>query len=491
MSLPKISLYDTMAGTRRDLETIEPGKVRMYVCGVTTYDYPHIGHGRTFVSFDIIVRYLRYRGYDVTYVRNHTDIDDKIIRRAHEVGEDPFALSSRFIDAFDEDMRSLGCQPADVAPKVTEHIPQIIDLTQTLIDRGHAYAVDGDVYYDVTSFDGYGKLSKRQLDDMRAGERVAIDERKKHPADFALWKSTKEGEPSWESPWGLGRPGWHIECSAMSSTYLGKNFDIHGGGADLQFPHHENEIAQSEGAHGCTFSNYWMHVAMLNVDGEKMSKSVGNFWTIRDVMQSHHAEALRYFMMSAHYRKQVNYSQKNLEIARERIQYFYGALEQIELLRARTEDFPALDQKSLNGWMKRVHKAMDDDFNTPQLSAVLNDAAREANELLRTKKIQSKPELLARLASIEALFQAQAAFTGVCGQNPTQALNEIRDLLAKTYDIRHADVEQAIVERKNARDEKNWPRADELRAELEEKFIVLMDTADGTTWRIQPPPIED
>lgn len=491
MSLPEITLYDTLAGKRRPFKPIEPGKVRMYVCGVTTYDYSHIGHGRTFVSFDIITRYLRHRGYELTYIRNHTDIDDKIIARANEIGEEPLILSARFIDAFDEDMTRLGCAPADVAPKVTEHIAQIIDVTQKLIDRDHAYAVDGDVYYDVTSFEDYGKLSKRNLDDMRAGERIAIDQRKRHPGDFALWKSTKPGEPSWPSPWGDGRPGWHIECSAMSHTYLGENFDIHGGGADLQFPHHENEIAQSEGAHGTKFANHWMHVAMLNVDGEKMSKSVGNFWTIRDVLEHHHAEAIRLFMMSAHYRKQVNYSQKNLEIARERIQYFYGALEQIDQLFQRLDAPPAADQKSLDAWLDRAHKAMDDDFNTPQHVAVLHDAAREANELLRTKKLARKPELLGQLAAIQEFFQQQAEFTGVCGKNPTEILNEIRDLLAKRLEIDHKDIEALIAQRKDARNSKDWARADAIRDELDTKSIVLMDSDDGTHWRIQPPPVEE
>lgn len=488
MSLPSISVYDTMAGERRALQTIEPGHVRMYTCGVTTYDFPHIGHGRTFVSFDIVVRYLRYRGYKVTYVRNHTDIDDKIIQRAAERGEDPLALSKRFVDAFDDDMASLLCLPVDVAPKVTEHIPEIVALTQRLIDRGHAYHVDGDVYYEVSTFDDYGKLSKRKLDDMRAGERIAIDPRKRHPADFALWKSTKPGEPAWDSPWGPGRPGWHIECSAMSSTYLGESFDIHGGGADLQFPHHENEIAQSEGAHNCTFAHYWMHVAMLNVDGEKMSKSLGNFWTIRDVLQAHHPEAIRLFMMSAHYRKQVNYSQVNLELAREALQYFYGALEQIELLQGRLESVPEANAEALQAWLDRVHKAMDDDFNTPQLVAILHDATREANELLATKKLQKNQEALGKLAAIRAFFEHQARFTGVGGANPTATLNELRDLLAKAYDIQHADVDALIQAREEARTQKDWARADELRDQLAEKHIVLMDTAEGTNWRIQPPP---
>lgn len=490
MSLPKITLFDTLSGSRKALETLEPGKVRMYCCGVTTYDYPHIGHGRTFISFDIVVRYLRYRGYDVKYVRNHTDIDDKIIQRANAVGEDPFVLSKRFVDAFDEDMSALGCVAVDVAPKVTEHIPHIIDLTQKLIDREHAYPVDGDVYYDVTSFEGYGKLSGRTLDDMRAGERVAVDERKHHPGDFALWKAAKPGEPFWQSPWGPGRPGWHIECSAMSCTYLGETFDIHGGGADLQFPHHENEIAQSEGAHGKQFSNHWMHVAMLNVDGEKMSKSLGNFWTIRDVLQKHHSEAIRFFMMSAHYRKQVNYSHINLEIARERVQYFYGTREQIALLNEKTP-LPAPDAQALQAWLDRVHQAMDDDFNTPQLSAVLNDAAREANELLNTKKIASKPDVLAKIAAIEELFLRQATFTGVGGLDPTATLNQIRDLLALAWEIDHAWVEERIAARIQAREAKDWAQADVIRDELVQKHIVLMDSGTETQWRIQPPAIQD
>lgn len=490
MSLPEITIYDTLAGERRPFQPIEPGKVRMYVCGVTTYDYSHIGHGRTFVSFDIITRYLRHRGYELTYVRNHTDIDDKIIRRAHEIDDDPIALSARFITAFDEDMETLLCAPVTVAPKVTEHIDEIIEITQKLIDRGHAYAVDGDVYYDVTSFEGYGKLSKRSLDDMRAGERIAIDERKKHPGDFALWKSTKPGEPAWPSPWGEGRPGWHIECSAMSSTYLGENFDIHGGGADLQFPHHENEIAQSEGAHGTDFANYWMHVAMLNVDGEKMSKSLGNFWTIRDVLEHHHPEALRLFMMSAHYRKQVNYSQENLEIAREKLQYFYGTLEQIQHVLGRLDEAPTADLDALEAWLAPAHKAMDDDFNTPQLLAVLHDAAREANELLRQKKLAKKPAVLAQLAAIQEFFKVQSEFTGVCGARPTEKLNEITALLAKTYNIDRNEIEALIDARNAARDAKDWAKADAIRDELDQKFIVLMDSDDGTHWRIQPPPIE-
>ena len=489
MSLPTITLFDTLSSSRKKLETIEPGLVKMYCCGVTTYDYPHIGHGRTFISFDIVVRYLRHRGYNVRYVRNHTDIDDKIIQRANAVGEDPLALAQRFVDAFDQDMEALGCRPVDVAPKVTEHIPQIIDLTQTLIDKNHAYPVDGDVYYDVTSFPSYGKLSKRTLDDMRAGERIAVDNRKKHPGDFALWKAAKPGEPSWQSPWGPGRPGWHIECSAMSCTYLGQTFDIHGGGADLQFPHHENEIAQSEGAHDCQFANHWMHVAMLNVDGEKMSKSLGNFWTIRDVLKNHHHEAIRFFMMSAHYRKQVNYSHLNLEIARERIQYFYGALEAIQRLRE-TIELPEPNPRALDNWLQRAHQAMDDDFNTPLLSAVLNDAAREANDLLKTKKLASKKDTLAQIAAIEAFFKTQAEFSGVGGNNPTKVLNEIRDLLAQTWNIDHDWVDQQIHARNAARDAKDWAQADAIRDLLASKHVVLMDSSQGTEWRVQPPAVE-
>src|SRR5690625_7571 len=313
---------------------------------------------------------------------------------------------------------------------------------------------------------------------MRAGERIAVDERKKHPGDFALWKGVKPGEPAWPSPWGDGRPGWHIECSAMSSTYLGANFDIHGGGADLQFPHHENEIAQSEGAHGTDFANYWMHVAMLNVDGEKMSKSLGNFWTIRDVLEHHHPEALRLFMMSAHYRKQVNYSQENLEIAREKLQYFYGTLEQIQHVLGRLDEAPTADLDALEAWLAPAHKAMDDDFNTPQLLAVLHDAAREANELLRQKKLAKKPAVLAQLAAIQEFFKVQSEFTGVCGARPTEKLNEITALLAKTYNIDRNEIEALIDARNAARDAKDWAKADAIRDELDQKFIVLMDSDD-------------
>ena len=437
MSLPTITLFDTLSSARRALEPIHPGRVGMYVCGVTVYDYAHIGHGRTFITFDVIVRYLRYRGYDVMFVRNHTDIDDKIIKRANANGEDALALAARFIQALDEDMARLGCHPPTHAPRVSEHLDDIIAMVETLIERGHAYAIDGDVYYDVTSFADYGRLSRRTLDDMRAGERVAIDERKRNPFDFALWKSARPDEPSWPSPWGQGRPGWHIECSAMSSHFLGRTFDIHGGGSDLKFPHHENEIAQSEGAHDCTFANYWMHVAMLNIDGEKMSKSLGNFWTIRDVLEQHHPEVLRYFMMTAHYRKQVNYSPVNLEIARERVQYLYGTRELIvAALAALPPDArPEADATTLSGLLDRVHQGMDDDFNTPILLAVLSEAAREARELLRTKKLQRQPATLARLAAIDAFFCRTAAFTGVLGGDPSVVLTDIRDLLARTLGI--------------------------------------------------------
>lgn len=486
MSLPTITLYDTLRRQRVALEPLEPGRLGIYVCGVTVYDYAHVGHARSFISFDIIVRYLRHRGYDVHFVRNHTDIDDKIIRRANERGEEALALASRFIQAFDEDMANLGCVPPNVAPKVSDHLAEIITMIETLIERGHAYVVDNDVFYDVSSFEGYGKLSGRKLEDMRAGERVAIDERKRHPFDFALWKSAKPDEPSWPSPWGAGRPGWHIECSAMSERYLGKTFDIHGGGADLQFPHHENEIAQSEGAHGCCFARNWMHVAMLNIDGEKMSKSLGNFWTIRDVLAAHHPEALRYFMMTAHYRKQVNYSPLNLEIARERVQYLYKTREAIGELRQRVE-LPEATDADIAPWAERAHKAMDDDFNTPQLLAVVNEAAREANDLLATKKLAKKADVLRRIAAIESFLLAQASYTGVGASDPGTVLDEIRDLLVKELQIDTAQVEALIAERNKAREARAFERADELRDELAAMHIVLMDSSEGTRWRVEPP----
>lgn len=487
MSYPPIRIYDTMSGSKLTIEPNEPGKLGMYVCGVTVYDLAHIGHGRTFITFDIVVRYLRYRGYDVNFVRNHTDIDDKIIKRANERDEEALALAAHFIRELDEDMERLGCAPPSASPKVSEHLDDIVVMIEKLIAQGHAYVVDGDVFFELSTFEEYGKLSGRKLEDMRAGERVDVDERKKGPFDFALWKSAKPGEPSWDSPWGLGRPGWHIECSVMASEFLGPNFDIHGGGADLVFPHHENEIAQSECAHGTVYANSWMHVAMLNIDGEKMSKSLGNFWTIRDVLKQHHYEVLRYFMMTAHYRKPVNYSARNLDIARERIEYLYEARESIEQLWERVERPAVIDDEYLRGFMDRVHDAMDDDFNTPVLLAVINEVAREANELLSTKKIGKKPDVLAKLAASEEFFAQTSQFSGILGNPPADVLSSIGDQLIERLGLDAAEIDQLVADRVSAREANDWAEADRLRDELVSRNIILRDGADGTSWRIKLP----
>jgi len=486
MALPTVTLFDTRTRDKRPLEPLRPGHVGLYVCGVTVYDLTHIGHARVFVAFDVVTRYLRHRGYEVSFVRNHTDVDDKIINRANERGMEPLALAEHFIGELDRDMGALGCLPPTVEPRVSTHMSEIIAMVERLIENGHAYAVDGDVFYDVTSFEGYGKLSGWKLDDARAGERVAVDDRKRSPADFALWKSAKPGEPTWDSPWGPGRPSWHIECSAMSTTHLGDSFDIHGGGKDLVFPHHENEIAQSEGATGCEYAHNWMHVGLVNVDGEKMSKSLGNFWTVRDVLGAYHPETIRVFMLSAHYRKPVSYSQANLDLARHRLQYFYRTRQSLTALWDRVER-PDADAATLDGFLDRFHAGMDDDFNTPVGLAVLQDVAKSANEWLATKKLAKKQDVLARLAACDAFFDVIGDVFGVLHGDAGETLVDIRAKLAKQLDIDVAGVEAAIAERLEARAQKDWAAADAIRDRLVAQHVELMDGPEGTDWRIDPP----
>jgi cysteinyl-tRNA synthetase len=486
MPTPVLTIHDTLTGTKRPFEPIVPGEVKLYVCGVTVYDYAHIGHGRTFMTFDTVVRYLRHRGFTVTFVRNHTDIDDKIIHRAAERGEDPVTLAERFIAALDEDAARLGLVAPDIAPRVTQTMPEILGMIERLIERGHAYAAGGDVYYAVESFADYGKLAHRRLDDMRAGERVAVDERKRNPFDFALWKAAKPGEPSWDSPWGPGRPGWHIECSAMSKKYLGVTFDIHGGGSDLQFPHHENEIAQSEGASGCTLANWWMHSAMLNIDGEKMSKSLGNFWTLRDVLDQHHAETIRYFFLTAHYRKAVNYSHQNLEAARERVRYLHKARRGVAAALAGVDAPAAPDRVALTGWLQRLHEAMDDDFNTPVALAVIQEAARNANEMLATRKLAKQPEVLARLAAIASFLDTVAEVFGVLAHDSSQTLLALRRQIAAQQGVDEGWVVERIAARRLAREARDFAASDAIRDELTARGVEIMDTPSGTEWDMAP-----
>jgi len=365
-----LRLYNTLAGEKEPFIPRVAGKVGMYVCGVTVYDFCHIGHARAGIVFDMIYRYLRFSGYDVTYVRNYTDIDDKIINRANQEGTDYRTIADRYIATFDEDMDRLGMLRPTIEPKATDHIEDIISIIQRLIDNGHAYAVDGDVYFAVETFPTYLKLSGRNLDDMLAGARVDVDERKRNPMDFALWKGSKPGEPFWQSPWGAGRPGWHIECSAMSMRFLGPSFDIHGGGKDLVFPHHENEIAQSEGANGCRFVNYWLHNGFVNINSEKMSKSLGNFFTIREVLELFDPETLRFFILQAHYRSPLDYSDQNLREAQTGLSRIYDALAALDLALERpaveTAVLPSAAEfaEKVAGLLPRFNEAMDDDFNT-------------------------------------------------------------------------------------------------------------------------------
>ncbi len=467
-----LQLFNTLSGRKEELRTLAPGVVRMYVCGDTVYDYCHIGHARSKIAFDVVRRYLAFRGYKVTFVRNITDIDDKIIKRAAENGEPVQALTSRFTAAMHEDYDRLGILRPDFEPKATEHVPSIIAMTQTLIEKGYAYvASDGDVMYSVAAFESYGKLSGRQLSDLRAGARVAIDEAKRDPLDFVLWKQAKPGEPSWDSPWGKGRPGWHIECSAMTLDLLGTRFDIHGGGLDLKFPHHENEIAQSCAATGDQFATYWMHNGFVNVDNEKMAKSVGNFFLIRDVLDSGHVrdpEVLRFFLLSSHYRGPINYSLAQIEQADATLARLYTAL----------RDVPPSESVEAGEATQRFTAAMDDDFNTPDALAALQLLAGEINKAkgvdpARAAKLAAE---LKHLGSVLGILQAApAAFL----QKPAKAPGG-----ESSGGLSESEIAALIAARAAARKARDFKESDRIRDELAQAGVVLEDKPDGTTlWR--------
>ncbi|MBE5528589.1 cysteine--tRNA ligase [Laribacter hongkongensis] len=454
-----LHLYNTLSRQKERFQPIQPGKVNMYVCGMTVYDYCHLGHARVMVVFDMVARWLRASGYDLTYVRNITDIDDKIIRRAAENGEPINVLTQRFIDAMDEDAAALGVQKPNFEPRATQFVPDMISMIEELIGKGRAYAApNGDVYYAVREFAGYGQLSGKSLDDLRAGERVDVDPNKRDPMDFVLWKAAKPGEPAWPSPWGQGRPGWHIECSAMNEHYFGPHFDIHGGGADLQFPHHENEIAQSEGAHDCKFVNYWMHNGFIRVDNEKMSKSLGNFFTIREVLEKYDAEVVRFFILRAHYRSPLNYSDAHLEDARSALSRLYTALKNVPAADV------ALDWEA-NDYARRFRAAMDDDFNTVEAVAVLFELAGEANK--------------SRSAELAGWLKTLGGVLGLLQRDPVDFLQGG----SLEGEIGADEVEQLIAARKAARAGKDWAESDRIRDELIARGIVLEDGAGGTTWR--------
>lgn len=484
-----LRVYNTMTREKELFEPLEPNRVSMYVCGVTVYDYCHIGHARCYVAFDTIYRYLRHLGYQVRYVRNFTDVDDKIIQRANALAESAQELSSRFIEAFWEDMGALGVTRADVEPRVTDHMPQIIALIEEIIANGHGYVVGGDVYFDIDSFDAYGKLSRRELDQLRAGasERVGLDERLRNPLDFALWKSSKPGEPTWESPWGPGRPGWHIECSAMSMCHLGSTFDIHGGGKDLIFPHHENEIAQSCAANGAAFARYWLHNGFVNVDNEKMSKSLGNFFTIRDVLDLYHPEVVRYFLLTTHYRNPINYSDTNLDAATRRMTSVYERLGQLNTL---IGDLSEGATNLQSGVSRLFAEAMDDDFNTARAIGELAAAFDRIGSLIDDGSAAALTELRDLRADLGPIF----AVLGVFNSSPAAFLAEAARLEGRRQQRRldemslsPAEIEALIAKRRSARANRDWALADEIRDKLKANQIELMDSPEATTWRVIKP----
>ncbi|MDH5546965.1 MAG: cysteine--tRNA ligase [Gammaproteobacteria bacterium] len=462
-----LQIYNSLTREKEEFKPIDPANVRMYVCGMTVYDFCHIGHARVLVVFDVVYRYLKHVFGDqhVTYIRNITDIDDKIIQRANQNGEPFSALTERFIEEMNRDADGLGVLRPDQEPQATGHMPQILEMIEALISNGHAYAAkNGDVYYDVSKFENYGKLSGRNLEEDRAGARVEVDEAKDDAMDFVLWKAAKPGEPNWESPWGQGRPGWHIECSAMSTHCLGNNFDIHGGGMDLKFPHHENEIAQSEAATGEHFANLWMHNGHVMVDNEKMSKSLDNFFTVREVLKHYPAEVIRYFILTSHYRSPLNYSQTNLDNARAALERFYGALRG-------TEESASVDAGEYGN---RFHRALQDDFNTPEALSVLFDVVRELN---RAKGDGDQSQI----AFFAGVLRQLAGFLGLLQTNPEVFFKQTTPV--QEGGLSDEDVEALIQQRLTARSEKNWAEADRIRDELKEAGIVLEDAAGQTTWR--------
>jgi cysteinyl-tRNA synthetase len=459
-----LKIYNTLTAQKEVFQPIEANKVKMYVCGMTVYDYCHIGHARVLVSFDVITRYLRHIGYDVTYIRNITDVDDKIFARAAENGEAYDVLTQRFIDAMHEDEAALSVISPDQEPRATAHIQEIIDMIQRLIENDHAYAADnGDVYYAIDKFADYGKLSKRNTDELLAGARIDVEKHKRNPLDFVLWKAAKSGEASWESPWGDGRPGWHIECSAMSTCCLGDTFDIHGGGPDLKFPHHENEIAQSEGATGKKYVNYWMHAGAVRVNKEKMSKSLGNFFTIREVLEKYPAEVIRYFLVSSHYRSQIDYSEDNLVEANATLDRLYQSMRGLN-----ENDFTSNDLES--SYITRFKAAMNDDFNTPEALAVMFDLVRDLNV---ARKAQTT-----NIAQLATTLKLLGEVLGILQLDP-----EVYFKGESAEGLSNDDIDRLVQDRTNARVNKDWAESDRIRDLLLDQGISLDDSKDGTSWR--------
>jgi len=464
---------------KEEFVPLEPGKIGIYTCGVTVYDLCHIGHARSLVVFDVIYRYLKYRGYDVNFVRNFTDIDDKIIKRSNERGITWKALAEQYIDEFYKDMDHLGLLRPTHEPRATDHIEEIINLVRQLEEKGLAYEVDGDVYYRLQNFKGYGKLSGKNVDDLLSGARIEVDDRKESPLDFALWKNSKADEPSWPSPWGEGRPGWHIECSAMSQKFLGDTFDIHGGGKDLVFPHHENEIAQSEGASGKPLAHYWVHNGFVNIDQEKMSKSLGNFLTIRELLEECHPEVLRFFVVASHYRSPIDFSQESVAVAAAGLERLYQSLDRLleKADGASVAESTSLDDK-IDAWRQDFIAAMDDDFNSAAAVAVLFEASKEINRWLDEEKTSIDSPSAAKVAGI---LRELGGTLGLLQEHPRDFLQRTTGKAEDQLDA--AEIEGLIAGRAAARAARDWAEADRIRDLLDEKGIVLKDSAEGTKWQ--------
>ncbi|OAG26693.1 cysteine--tRNA ligase [Thermodesulfatator autotrophicus] len=492
----EIKFQNTLTRKKELFKPLSPPKVTMYACGVTAYDESHLGHARAAVVFDVLFRFLRYVGFEVVYVRNYTDIDDKIIKRAHEVGVSPKELAERYIKSYDEDMRALKVLKPTYEPRATEHIPQIIALIERLIEKGFAYVVDGDVYFSVEKFPEYGKLSGRNLEELKAGARIAVSDKKRHPLDFALWKVEKPGEPSWESPWGRGRPGWHIECSAMAMHYLGETIDIHGGGLDLIFPHHENEIAQSEAATGKPFVRYWLHNGMVTVGREKMSKSLGNFVTIKQMLSRHHPEALRLFLLSMHYRSPLDYTEKVVGDHEKALEGFYETLFLIEKLEATEEKAPEGQKKNLAKIQELVENfennflsALADDLNTAKAIAALFTLEKGLNNLLKlcARKASRDHVILAQKGKSLAVKLA-GELLGILEESPESFIENKRAKGLSNRALNRDEVEKLIKEREEARKAKDFEKADAIRDDLAKKGIILRDTPWGTFWKVEYEP---
>jgi len=465
-----LKIFNTLSGEKDEFVPLTPGRVRMYVCGVTVYDSAHLGHCRFLITFDVIYRYLRFLGFDVTYVRNFTDVDDKIIKRSNEEQVSWETITQRYIGEFHQDGEALGLFAPSVEPLATQHMAEIIDIIEQLEAKELAYRIDGDVYYSVAGFPSYGKLSRKNIDELEAGARVEVDERKRSPLDFALWKSSKPGEPTWDSPWGPGRPGWHIECSAMSTKYLGQPFDIHGGGRDLIFPHHENEIAQSEGALGRPLARFWLHNGFLNINQEKMSKSLGNFFTIREILEEFDAAALRHYFLASHYRSPMDFSKEGLSEAARATDRIYETIERLD--HSTTAREHAVPDSAL---LDSFRQEMDDDFNTPRALALIFDEVRALNRLLDEKKTQG-------IENRGAALRAMCATLGLLRDGYSERKKQ---RFLKKGNLTALQIEESIGRRDRARLEKKWQEADRIRDELGRKGIVLEDTAKGTLWKVK------